>query len=1547
MTRNFAFLQMRPLQTFLIAVVATVLFSFNAIALTPIATLYGVNDAAFMKMAFSQDGQKLAVTVVRHLSIYDLSKAAVIFEYDLPHSSEGVAFLGDGHSVAVAYGKDGAEIIDTEDLNDPLKRKVPGEWEGLSLSRDGKYLISAVNIDNEITVVATDWRLADGPQYRANTKLMGLTFDADTTSAATALTGYSLSVSGLELFDTADGPANPDPSNRPAFSDTVMFLDQNARNDTVSVGYRDIRTLETKATVLSKNLFPKLAGFQQTPRGPRTMLWIATNEGARLFVLDMPADKLITNQLFPGEDFMQFGFSGNLNYRNTAMSPDGMLVAMHFPDHSIRIFASDEAPEPQALINKTTSEGTPVLALTQGHQDLIHKTVFSPDGGLFATTAGSGDRRTHIWETQTGRQVRSIATGDFVDMLQFSPDGKKLVTSSVGSMDLWDVDSGRHVGSLPAANLTMLAYIGNSDHLIACDTANCMIGKEFEILDFKGDKLDLPTGWYTAGGAKPSVSADGLYAGMILADGSTLLIDIKGRTAQRNPQNAERVSLALGNDGKGIWGLKGGKIELFNAQTGEVTETLKIGTDEDEVRILPLDGTRFILEIGPPFQRPQSLAIFDSGTGTVSNTLPDFDRTGDGLVHAITGYAPKENALYVASNNDFFSDKEIAFNTRIDVWSLTDNQLMRSIMTNSVSPESLTFSRDGNELYVNGEHKEATWDLISGKVVAIANATDGKRQFASQNGRIFQCREGSDKGRLCYSSKKTGEYRVNWETEGEKTTKFETDGISNGKDLLFVSWLDDVVLRVFDMEAIDRGENGLKSNFKLEGGNDNSYPDYLLSPDSSRVLTFHKEIALYEVGTGKRLWKTRLSDGYLNDVAFSVDGTKILVFEARGGDHVIVLDSASGKKITVVQNARLVKTKVGTAGILSLADETTFSLLDDAGNALSGPIARLNIGEPEALMDAPTGLILLLGREGRNLLWDTRGGENRVQMINSINPGGAGVAFSADGNILALTETTGLVSLWRVEDCKKIASLATLIDGGWAVIGNDGRYDASDPGDFPALGWVMPDEPEHVLPIELFYREYYEPTLLSRLLNGQEFPELPKLSDMNRLQPQLHIAAIEQDVAREGQATTVSVTVDFRETEEKDKASGIGTIKLFRDGQLVGQHTPTAEEKSANGSIRFQHILLPKAVETQIAEGNGTTGDDQQTVFTAYAFNGDGIKSSTVRMAYDLPAIDAANEAKRKAYVISVGIDLYDNPAWNLNFAGADASVSADDVTAGLEASGSFDEVVPIKLVSSKAAGHKNGTRDQISAVLGLLGGQQVDRALLSGVDGEERLDRAMPEDMVFFFFAGHGLASQDGEFYLFPKDFDPNTSGREINAAILARAMGSSKLAQLFLSIQSNDIVLIIDACNSAASVNGKGFKPGPMGSRGLGQLAYDKGMRILTASQAEGVALESSVLRHGALSYALFREGVENTQADRAPADDQISFSELLSYGVERVPTLYEEIVTDTFTPQGRGGMSMSFVVSGEAEEQTKETRYLQQPSLFDFKKPNMARSIYLAKK
>ena len=216
---------------------------------------------------------------------------------------------------------------------------------------------------------------------------------------------------------------------------------------------------------------------------------------------------------------------------------------------------------------------------------------------------------------------------------------------------------------------------------------------------------------------------------------------------------------------------------------------------------------------------------------------------------------------------------------------------------------------------------------------------------------------------------------------------------------------------------------------------------------------------------------------------------------------------------------------------------------------------------------------------------------------------------------------------------------------------------------------------------------------------------------------------------------------------------------------------------------------------------------------------------------------------------------------------------------------------------------------------------------LLSLIPGTTSLRKARPDDLVYLAFSGHGLSGDNGRFHLFLSDIGEGER-REVDSAMLARTLDSNLLARHLRRVDAGGFVMVVDACNSAASVEGSGFKPGPMGSRGLGQLAYDKAMRVLAASQAEAVALESDQLRHGLLTFAMLHEGLAGGAADRAPKDSAIGFSELLGYGVERVPLLYDDIRNGSFAPQGRG-LTAEFTPNGQVATPTSAQR----PSLFNF--------------
>ena len=335
----------------------------------------------------------------------------------------------------------------------------------------------------------------------------------------------------------------------------------------------------------------------------------------------------------------------------------------------------------------------------------------------------------------------------------------------------------------------------------------------------------------------------------------------------------------------------------------------------------------------------------------------------------------------------------------------------------------------------------------------------------------------------------------------------------------------------------------------------------------------------------------------------------------------------------------------------------------------------------------------------------------------------------------------------------------------------------------------------------------------------------------------------------------------------------------------------------------------------------------EEVEFSAYAFNTDGVKSDTHRLPYD--ELPGTQSNPGRAYVIVVGVNAYQNDRWDLHYAADDARANGAIVAERLEASGAYEEVHTVSLIAERgASGEITGTatRADVRAVLDVLAGKAGDAERLAAIPGAAELSKTGPDDLVYLAFSGHGLSGENGLFHLFLSDIGEGDS-RVVDDALLESTLDSDELARLLHGVDAGDFVMVIDACNAAASVEGGGFKPGPMGSRGLGQLAYDKAMRVLAASQAEAVALESDQLKHGLLTYAMLREGLAGGAADRAPTDGAIDFTEMLNYGVERVPLLYEAIQDGSFMAQGRG-LTTAYDPIG-----TGANVRVQRPKLFNF--------------
>jgi uncharacterized caspase-like protein len=244
-----------------------------------------------------------------------------------------------------------------------------------------------------------------------------------------------------------------------------------------------------------------------------------------------------------------------------------------------------------------------------------------------------------------------------------------------------------------------------------------------------------------------------------------------------------------------------------------------------------------------------------------------------------------------------------------------------------------------------------------------------------------------------------------------------------------------------------------------------------------------------------------------------------------------------------------------------------------------------------------------------------------------------------------------------------------------------------------------------------------------------------------------------------------------------------------------------------------------------------------------------------------------------------------------LRFAANDARAAAVDLKETLSKTGVWESVTASQLISTREH-PEEAAKDAVRTAL----------ASLATTIG--------PEDLLVLSFSGHGFTDAKGKFYLAPSDIRTETPQQQASTSI-----STDELTDWLRPIDAGDIVFLVDSCQSAASIESEGFKPGPMGSSGLGQLAYDKKMRVLAASQSD--ALEDDRLGHGFLTYALLVDGLEKNQADWRPHDGRITIGEWLAYGLSRVPQLLKR---GTLEPRGVAARAASTTVT-------------QIPALFDF--------------
>ncbi|MEA5514061.1 caspase, EACC1-associated type [Nodularia sp. UHCC 0506] len=149
-------------------------------------------------------------------------------------------------------------------------------------------------------------------------------------------------------------------------------------------------------------------------------------------------------------------------------------------------------------------------------------------------------------------------------------------------------------------------------------------------------------------------------------------------------------------------------------------------------------------------------------------------------------------------------------------------------------------------------------------------------------------------------------------------------------------------------------------------------------------------------------------------------------------------------------------------------------------------------------------------------------------------------------------------------------------------------------------------------------------------------------------------------------------------------------------------------------------------------------------------------------------------------------------------------------------------------------------------------------------------------DDLVLFYFSGHGVTDEGGDFY-----FSTRQTQKNQNRLIPTTAVAAANVHNWMNKSKSKRLVVILDCCFSGAFA--KGLTAKDSGTIDLQQHLGGEGRAILTASTSTQYAFESDGLDLSIYTHYLV-EGIEKGVADQ-DGDGLIAIDELHQYAKSKV--------------------------------------------------------------
>jgi len=582
---------------------------------------------------------------------------------------------------------------------------------------------------------------------------------------------------------------------------------------------------------------------------------------------------------------------------------------------------------------------------------------------------------------------------------------------------------------------------------------------------------------------------------------------------------------------------------------------------------------------------------------------------------------------------------------------------------------------------------------------------------------------------------------------------------------------------------------------------------FMTSNDGSLLLVSAgtDQLSLWDSKHNKKLWQLPYERGVVNGLALADNKHYGAVLSRQPGSYVLLPNELQLKSLTDavdiidLDTGKIIKSlpNVGEQ-ILSLQfkDNDTLQLKLASGELLdwsittNSPKRVANFAETVTTVDADTKRYAYVLEDGRVRIGDGQG-HVLLSIQNKENPFKDALLLEGDKKLLTVM-ANGELSLWDVASGKKMLRLFSTLQG-WTVMDAFGRFDGSEEA-MDNFSWSAKEED---IPLDSFSENYYEPGLLSNVMQNQDY--LNSNPNMVKSGITLPPKVVLQIAEQQAKGDTLALQLDVY-----DRGGGIDKIHVYQNGKILSNENIVVAQQSLQENDAEHRVLTLNI--TPIAGKN---------TLKVIASNDMGIENSSTELSFD---------GKTKAYesslkLLTIGIDQYSDDKLNLDYSVTDA----DSIGQAIKNTS--------KVAASINLYNENATKPKILAKL-------------------KDLSQGVQQDVLVIFFAGHGLALGK-EWYFLPYE----TKMQPTLEQIAATGISATELSDIFKNSKIQHILLMVDSCYSGAGMDA--FSKLENGQRYFTRkLSRSLGITVMTAATKDQKAFELKSLGHGLFTYLVTQE-------------------------------------------------------------------------------------------